>query len=146
MVACPDLHRLERVVEVGVAQFVGANRERVVGGNRDEFDPLGGVFGLELRQAGFIGVGGRTVVAGEHDHQGLGVGEVGERVRLAVDPREAEVGRRLADRQRFGIGRPAVVGPADRGQEDCRKTDPIVPELPHLGRPFAKVALIELAK
>ena len=119
----PDLHVLERVAQVGVAQLVEPDGERVVRRDGDEGDALVLVVGVQLLDAVLVGLGRRAVVAGEDDDQHLGVGEVLQGVGLAVHARQGEVRGGVADGERFeplglGGGRPDGQGEQGEGGEE----------------------------
>ena len=75
LVLGPQLHVLERIAQVGVAQLVEPHGQRVVRRDGDQGDALVLVVGVQLLDPLFVGLGRRAVVAGEDDEQQLGVGE-----------------------------------------------------------------------
>ena len=128
LVVGPDLHLLERIAEVRVAQLVEPHCLGVVRGDGHQRHALAGIVVMELLDPFLIGLGRRAVVAGEDDNQHGGRGEALERVPASVDTRQLEVRGRRADRQRGDEGslvRPRgahVRGQAEKGerQEPCR--------------------------
>ena len=97
VVAGADLHVVERVAKVGVAELVEPHRRRIVRRNRHHRDAAILVVGGQLFDPLFVRLGGRAMIAGEDDRQDVGVGEIGERVGLVVDARQREVGCRGTD-------------------------------------------------
>ena len=98
-----DLHVLEAVAQVAVAQFVQPHGLGVVGRDGHHGDLLVLVVRRKLLDAVLVGLGRGTVVAGEDDDQDLGVAERLQAVGLAVHAGQAEIGCRAADLQRVGM-------------------------------------------
>ncbi len=100
MVLRSNLHLLERIAQVGVAQLIEPHGGGIVG--RDRHD--GHTFVLEISmQVGdplFIGLGRGAVIAREDHDQHFRLGEVLKRVGLAVNAGEAKVGGLGTDGQR----------------------------------------------
>ena len=111
LVGRAHLHLLEGVGEVGEAHLVEPHGGGVVGVDRDERHAACAVVGDQLLEPLLVRLGRRAVVAGEYHHEHLGGGEVGERILLAVDPRQPEIRGRCTE------GKRGVVGGAKGGRE-----------------------------
>ena len=98
-----DLHFVEGVADVGVAHFVEADGEGIVGLDGDEGDALILIIGGELFDAAFVELRGGAMVAGEDDGEEFGGAEIGERIGFAIDGGEVEVRGGGADGERRGI-------------------------------------------
>ena len=105
VVAGAELHVVQRVAEVGVAELVEPHGLGIVRRDGDDGDAAVLVVGGELLDAIFVGLGRGTVVAGEDDCQDVGVGEVSERIGFAVDPGQRKIGGRDADGEGLWFGR-----------------------------------------
>jgi len=81
------LHRLEAI---------GGKRAGIVGVNRDELDPSGGVAAGEIDETVLPSQHVRAVVAPENDDQIGPVGKTSQRVSLPIDARKIELGRPIA--------------------------------------------------
>ena len=103
MVLGPDLHFLEAIAQVRVAQFVQSDRLRAVGRDGHESDFLILVVRGKLLDAALVGLGRGAVIAGENHDQDLRLAERVQAVGLAVHAGQAEIGRRAADLQRGGM-------------------------------------------
>ncbi|HET6898986.1 MAG TPA: hypothetical protein VFK70_11580, partial [Vicinamibacteria bacterium] len=75
-----DLHLLQRIAQVRVAQLVETHRLGIVRGDGDEGHAFGGEVVLQLLDALLVGLRGRTVVAGEHEDEHARGGVLRERV------------------------------------------------------------------
>ena len=90
----------EGVADIGVAEFIEAQGEGIVGCDRDERDtPLPVVF-RDCLNALLIRLRGRAMVAGKGNDQYLRIGEIGQCIGFPVDPWQTEIRGRCADWQR----------------------------------------------
>ncbi len=137
VLASADLHLVEGVAEVGVAELVETDGQRVVRGDRDHRHPLGPVVRVQLLDPLLVGLGGRTVVRGEDQHQELGVGEAPQRVPPAVHPGQVEIGSGRADGKRGDGG---AVGGRRHRSEGKKKRGGQARAGHHTSRPPARKA------
>ena len=97
-----NLHFVEGVADVGIAEFVQLDGFGIVGFNGDEGDVAGFVVVGEFLDSGFVELRSGAVIAGEDQHEDLAGGVVLEAVLLVVDPGKAEIRRGRANRQGWG--------------------------------------------
>ncbi len=98
-----DLHLLEAVGQVGVAQLVEPQRPRVVGVDGGQGHAFVLVVGVQLHDPPLVGLCRRAMIAGEDDHQQFRVAEILQAVSLPVNAGQIEVGGGRSDGQRLDL-------------------------------------------
>ena len=84
-------HFLERIAQIGPAQFIQTHGLGVIRHDRHQGNAFVLVIGHKLLEALLVILGGGAVVAGENDHQDFGISKVFQRVGPAIDPGQAEI-------------------------------------------------------
>src|SRR5260370_36301571 len=95
-----DLHFIEAVAHIRVAQLGQSDGLRIVGFDCNEVDALGLVIVDELLDTAVVELRSGAVIAGEDDRQERTIGVIAQLVDAAIDPGEREIRSRRTDRQR----------------------------------------------
>ena len=118
------LHVVQRLADVAEREILQLQRGRLVRIDGDECHAAIAIVVGELAEARFVELRCRTGIAGEDDRQHPAAGVFTERVHLAVDAGQREVGRRGPARQPRPVA--TATGGHDRRAATTRGT---IPEL-----------------
>ena len=97
-----NLHLLERIAEIRIAQFVEADGVGTIGLDGDEGDASIAVVGRKLLEASFVKLRRGAMVAREGDDKNFAGGVFGQAVRLPINAGKAKIRRGRTDGQRGG--------------------------------------------